>query len=220
LDKIFHALFFDIFYKIESCVNSIIKTDIGFVKSINFAISGLIYIAVLVVLSRSIRDVFIFLYGTFIGSSKTAVWIINIATFPGVIWHEISHATMAILTGGRVYEINFYGPSGSSLGYVKWAARGSEIKMSIQRFLVGTSPIYFSVIGLKLLETFAMPHLAITGLNLETLGWFIVRYLELSLLLHCGPSNSDLGGNWYASVPIIALVIILVHFILSIGLKN
>ena len=52
-----------------------------------------------------------------LGSGFTFI-LVNYLMFPGVMLHEISHATMAFVTGAEVTEVALFKPSGGTLGYV------------------------------------------------------------------------------------------------------
>ena len=130
-------------------------------------------------------------------------------TFPGVVYHELSHALAALLTGARVTKISLRprrSGDGYVLGSVTYVPCGGRIRQAFQLFITGLAP---SVTGLA-----GMAGMVLGVLPLCTLMWQRVLwgYLFACLLLHTGLSRQDLHGM-YAGAPIVLLVLLAVFLV-------
>lgn len=72
---------------------------------------------------------------------RAAFFVMNYATFPGVILHELSHALVAKLCGCRIDEMKLFEPSGDSLGYVRFSCTGPKRKQSFQMAASACAPV-------------------------------------------------------------------------------
>lgn len=72
---------------------------------------------------------------------RAAFFVMNYATFPGVIMHELSHALVARLSGCRIDEMKLFEPSGDSLGYVKFSCAGSKRRQAFQMAASACAPV-------------------------------------------------------------------------------
>lgn len=72
---------------------------------------------------------------------KAAFFLMNYATFPGVITHELSHALVAKLSGCRINSIKLFEPSGSTLGSVQFTCQGSKRRQSFQMAASSCAPV-------------------------------------------------------------------------------
>lgn len=138
-----------------------------------------------------------------------ALVIVCYLTFPGVLYHELSHALAALLTGARVTKINLRprrSGDGYQLGSVIYVTCGGRIRQALQRFVIGLAPSMTGFAGMAVLVCVVLP--------LCTLVWQRVLwgYLFACLLLHTGLSRQDLHGM-YAGAPIVLLVLLAVFLI-------
>ena len=72
---------------------------------------------------------------------RAAFFVMNYATFPGVILHELSHAFVAKLCGCRIDSMKLFEPSGDSLGYVRFSCVGPKRKQSFQMAASACAPV-------------------------------------------------------------------------------
>lgn len=72
---------------------------------------------------------------------RASFFVMNYATFPGVIAHELAHAFVARLSGCRINEIRMFEPSGDSLGHVKFTCQGSRRRQSFQMAASSCAPV-------------------------------------------------------------------------------
>lgn len=72
---------------------------------------------------------------------RAAFFVMNYATFPGVMAHELSHALVARLSGCRIESMRLFEPSGDSLGYVKFSCAGPKRRQSFQLAASACAPV-------------------------------------------------------------------------------
>lgn len=190
---------------------------IDLAKSVEFALAIMMIVVGMIFITSVTRVFFESLVDVIFKTGRASMILRNYITFPGTMIHEMSHAIGAFITGGKVIEVNLYKPSGTTLGYVRWAQRGNAFQKAVQQFITGTAPIYGALIVVKLLEVFAIPHLRFSGINWMSFWYIFVRYIELCALLHMVPSKTDLGHGWILTLPFVFLVIVLGHFTFSIA---
>ncbi|MCR5674640.1 MAG: M50 family metallopeptidase [Lachnospiraceae bacterium] len=123
----------------------------------------------------------------------------NRLTFAGVIWHELSHALFAFLTGAKVEEISLYHKEGNHLGYVKFRPRGIWPAQCVQLSLSACAPVIMGILAL-----FGI-HAALRSLSLPVWGVVIAVYLFVSILVHMDMSPEDLK-SYIKGVPFFLIV--------------
>lgn len=118
----------------------------------------------------------------------------NYLTFPGVIYHELSHAALAVITGAKVEHISLFRPHDGRLGEVEFRASGTAIMMAVQYALIACAPVITGMIGLYYFATYMItshPSIPVT---------ILLGYLMLCIFMHMTMSNEDLGlyakGIW------------------------
>ena len=63
---------------------------------------------------------------------------------PGVIWHELAHAIMVIVTGNQLLEVNFWSAEG---GYVRHRNRYQGLMAALTNFLIALAPLPLTFIA-------------------------------------------------------------------------
>ncbi|MCI9306465.1 MAG: DUF3267 domain-containing protein [Lachnospiraceae bacterium] len=111
--------------------------------------------------------------------------LISLATFPGVIIHELAHQIFCMLCGLKVYEIKYFQMSNPN-GYVVHESTDHPLKV----FLTCMGPFFInSVLGIVILLPASIELMTFREytdpLNL-LLGW-----LGFSILMHAFPSRGD-----------------------------
>ena len=119
-----------------------------------------------------------------LGSGFTFI-LVNYLMFPGVMLHEISHATMAYLTGAKVTEVALFEPSGGTLGYVNYRTRGPVFLQSIQRVMASSAPVY---LGAAFVYLF---YFLITTVVSGVFWKVILGYIAMSMIFHMTMSAQD-----------------------------
>ena len=110
----------------------------------------------------------------------------NIVLFPGVVFHELSHAIMSILMGSRITGGRFWGE--------KDAAIIHEQVLGIRGYLISSAPFLFGTLATILFLFLAKT--ATRGLTFYS-PWqsifqvFGFYYLALAIAVHCFPSSRD-----------------------------
>lgn len=117
--------------------------------------------------------------------------LIAIATFPGVIVHEIAHQIFCCLARVAVIEVCYFKPSNPA-GYVI-----HEIpKKASQNIMIGLGPFFVNtILGAMISLPAAIPVLKFgTGSPLD----YILIWLGVSITMHSFPSTQDAAGIWNA----------------------
>lgn len=137
----------------------------------------------------------------------------RLAIAPGVIWHELAHATMVVLTGNQLLEVNFWSAEG---GYVRHRNRYQGLLAALTNFLIALAPLPLTLIAWWLiyqrLDDLAIWQLVIVGyfsvISLATLApsstdWRVgIEFSSLILIIGSLLSFSPLGQELFArSVP-------------------
>lgn len=117
--------------------------------------------------------------------SGFATFVDTKLTFIGVIHHELSHLTLAILTGAKVKNVNLFKLHGNTLGSVDIITRGPFFLRSIQYALSGCAPIICGAITLYIIYYF--------GIQKST-GYTKLIFVILSAMIayHMNMSSADL----------------------------
>ncbi|MCR5283487.1 MAG: M50 family metallopeptidase [Lachnospiraceae bacterium] len=123
------------------------------------------------------------------------LFFVNRLTFMGTVYHELSHALFAFLTGAKVNKISLYHMENGRLGYVRYTPRGPWILRSVQMSLASCAPVIMGILaeaGIALL--FATK-------TLPVWGTILLGYLFISVLLHMDMSPEDLKA-YMKGIPI------------------
>lgn len=129
-------------------------------------------------------------------------------TYPGVVYHELSHALFAFISGAKVCKISLKRTpmadgSGYVLGSVSFIPRGPKVLQAIQKTLSGIAPLITGMAAMAAMLAYAFP--ACT----QTWQTVVCAYLFLCLLLHTDLSRQDLM-NILAGLPLVLLVLLVV----------
>lgn len=107
--------------------------------------------------------------------------ILNVVSFPGVIFHELGHQIFCHLTGVKVFKVRYF-RFGNPAGYVEH----EEPKKFLQSLLITTGPFIFGTL-------FSITCFIISKNIFETnksLGIFLI-WLGLATAINCFPSKQD-----------------------------
>lgn len=146
-----------------------------------------------------------------LGPQKASI-IEGYLTYPGVAFHECSHALFAIISGAKVVGFSLRRvpiEGGYRLGQVKIQPRGNALSAGFQLALSGVAPAITGIIATILLFTVVMPNIT------EWWQWIIFIYAVICLCLHSELSRADLKatGN---GLPIVLLFFLLIFLIFPI----
>lgn len=145
---------------------------------------------------------------------RTAYWIANYATFPGVVLHELSHAAGAKVSGAKVESVRLFDPDGQSLGCVRFTCRGKRRRdMAFQRALASCAPVIGGIVSISLFRAAAAWGRGYAPL--EILAW----YSAFSMACHMDMSGQDMknylkGCVWlfpYAAVLFLVIAYYIGH---------
>ncbi len=126
------------------------------------------------------------LFGLFSKSGALYLLFANTLTFPGVVYHELSHALFAAVTGAKVNEIKLYQKRAGHLGYVNYTPRGPWALRSLQMTLASCAPVVMGVLAEAVIVY------AFMAFSLPVWGKGILIYLAISVLVHMDMSPADL----------------------------
>ena len=148
-------------------------------------------LAATVLVSRLLETCAVHLIALVAGSGSA--WLIEgTLTYPGVVYHELSHALFAVVSGARVTSISLRkrtaSDGGTVLGSVQFVPRGPRLVQSLQLLLTGIAPAITGLAGMAAVAALAFPRCS------EPWHWAIWIYLFACLLLHSGLSRQDLKG--------------------------
>lgn len=156
-----------------------------------------------------IRTAILRVIGEMVGG-ETAWFIANRATFLGVVHHECAHALVAVLTGGKIEQMQLFHPQGDQLGCVVWRPRrlypGS---CAIQYTLVSIAPVVFGCCTVYLLGKYGLP--------MCTSAWqtIFVGYMLFSIFIQSTMSRQDVRVA-AKGLPVCAAMIFAVLFLADI----
>lgn len=156
-----------------------------------------------------IRTAILRVIGEMVGG-ETAWFIANRATFLGVVHHECAHALVAVLTGGKIEQMQLFHPQGDQLGCVVWRPRrlypGS---CAIQYTLVSIAPVVFGCCTVYLLGKYGLP--------MCTSAWqtIFVGYMLFSIFIQSTMSRQDVRVA-AKGLPVCAAIIFAVLFLADI----
>ncbi len=137
-------------------------------------------------------------------TGKLYLFVVNRLTFPGVMYHELSHALFAFITGAKVNEIKLYQKKDGHLGYVKYTPQGILPIRSVQMAFTSCAPVLMGIIlEMIIMGIFYSFHFV------PKMTKVVLAYLFISVLLHMDMSKEDvksyIKGAW--SIMIIAFMI-------------
>ena len=145
----------------------------------------LLVIPALGCLIHLIRTAILRVIGQAVGGA-TAWFIANRATFLGVVHHECAHALVAVLTGGKVEQMQLFHPQGDQLGCVIWRPRRLYPGVcAIQYTLVSIAPVVFGCCTVYLLGKYGLP--------MCTSAWqtVLLGYIVFSVFIQSTMSRQD-----------------------------
>lgn len=146
-----------------------------------------------------------------VAGSASADLIEGYLTYPGVVFHELSHALFATISGAKVTGISLSRTpladgSGYVLGSVTFVTRGNRVLRSFQLALTGVAPLITGLAAMYLMLRYAFP--ACT----KPWHWAVWGYLFLCVLLHTELSGTDLT-RILEGLPIILLILFVVFLV-------
>lgn len=119
--------------------------------------------------------------------------LISLISFPGVIFHEISHRLLCDFNHVDVYEIHYYKLLSDTAGHVIHAPTKNVCKM----FFIATAPL---IINSLICILFTLPTAAVYSLdheniiytsNLSAVLYSLLGWIGFSAGFHAIPSNID-----------------------------
>lgn len=144
----------------------------------------------------------------FIGkiNRQFAYFFVNYLTFPGTFIHEMSHLSLAVITGAEVCEICMFESDNGRLGHISYRNRGPWFIKAIQETLISVAPtVTGTLLGYVFLKMILSGEYSLWA-NLA------LGYLVVSLVNHATMSDSDLkgyfSGVWIFIVPLFAMFFI------------
>ena len=150
--------------------------------------------------------------GGIIGKKRVDV-LEGYITYPGVAFHECSHALFALLTGAKVVEFSLgrrplEDGSGYVLGTLAIINRGGPVAKAFQSTMTGIAPAITGTLAMALAIAFVFPNLT------ECWQWVLAIYLFVCILLHTGLSRQDLK-NTLPGIPICLVTLFVVFLIFT-----
>lgn len=120
----------------------------------------------------------------------------------GVIFHELSHLVMTLLTGAKVGRVSlfriFRKSDDPTLGYVEYYPRGPKPLQYIQRTLIGIAPAVFGGLTISGIGIFLLYEYQLVGRELFlTPAFWILFFLMSQIAYHSCPSESDIDNSWF-----------------------
>ncbi len=158
------------------------------------------------VITRSLK----FILGVFNRSGRLYLFFANRITFAGVIWHELSHALFAFITGAKVEKISLYHKEGDHLGYVRYRPRGIWVARCIQMSLSSCAPV---IMGLAALLGI---YYAVSTLELPVWALVIAGYLFISIMVHMDMSPEDLK-SYVKGIPFFLIIFFIALYVYMIS---
>lgn len=134
-------------------------------------------------------------------------FFMHYATFPGIVIHELSHLTFAIITGAEVRDVCFFEDENGRVGHVTTHSRGPWFIVAIQYTLIAIAPVVVGLtLGFLLLRyIFAEQHSLVMNI--------ILWYLVVCIVNHSTMSKSDIEGYfrgvWIFIVPFFTLFLMM-----------
>ncbi len=136
-------------------------------------------------------------------SGRLFLFVANTLTFPGVCYHELSHALFAMITGAKVKKIVLYHREGNHLGYVELIPRGPFWLRWLQMSFSACAPVITGLIGECVI------FYVLTQLTLPVWGSILLGFLSFCILLHLDMSGADIKG-YMKGIPFFFLLFFLI----------
>ena len=147
------------------------------------------------------------LFGLISRSGALYLFFANTLTFPGVMYHELSHAFFAFITGAKINEIKLYQKREGHLGYVNYTPRGPWAFRCLQLSVASCGPVIAGIIALVgLIYTFT------EYAFMPVWGKGILIYLGISVLIHMDMSYADLK-SYVKGIPFFIILIFVISFV-------
>jgi hypothetical protein len=121
--------------------------------------------------------------------------VIAYLTFPGVIVHELAHATMCKLCGVRIHEICYFQLIRGDVGSVGYVLHDRP-KHFWQQVLISFAPLAINTLAGAVI---AMPSaMAVTAFWEGSAVDWVLMWLGVSIAMHSFPSTGDAASIWQA----------------------
>ncbi len=120
--------------------------------------------------------------------SRAGYIVMNYATFPGVMLHELCHILIAKLTGAKVDKFRLFEPSGTSLGYVQFHCSGKKSSHAFQMAATACAPVALGFVVIALLRS------GIAFFHGFPVCQAYLWHMLLSMMCHMTMSKQDLQG--------------------------
>lgn len=183
----------------------------------NYLFAALVFI-ILALLIGKLLDTFSQGFINFLSSligARLAEFICNYVMFVGVIFHELSHALLAFLTGAKVTKICLYKLShrDGRLGCVYYTPRGPVVLRAVQNCLSAMAP---AICGIGF---------TLAALHAYKLGYIDDRYnilfyyIVTSIFFHARLSSVDMKAM-LKGLPICYVIIALLFMFLKIDING
>lgn len=167
-------------------------------------------------ISSALERIFKFVLGNATGCSSLPIILEGYLTYPGVVYHELSHALFGFLSGAKVKKICLHRsvmPNGQeALGYVIIVPRGTGVLGAFQSALSSIAPSVTGLIAMLSIVLFAFPNCT------EWWQWAIWLYLFICVLLHSEMSSADMA-NVKRSLPMIIVFLFAVFVVFPIDIE-
>lgn len=116
-------------------------------------------------------------------------WLISLATFPGVIVHELAHQLFCRWARVAVFEVKYF-QLANPVGYVIHEISNDPKK----NMLIGIGPF---IINSLLGALIAMPAvIAIVKFSAGTWFDYLIMWIGISIAMHAFPSTGDAANIW------------------------
>ena len=143
--------------------------------------------------------------------------IISLATFPGVVVHELAHQLFCRFFKVDVYEVCYF-RVGNPAGYVTH----EPPKKWTQTVLIAAGPFFINSL---MAAALAFPVVLKFDFNSLTISGVVLLWLAISIGMHAIPSTGDAKSMWKAvsgnKAPLLAKIIvspiIAIIYLLSLG---
>ena len=114
-------------------------------------------------------------------------WLIALATFPGVIVHEIAHRFFCDVTDTPVYEVAYFRPGQNPAGYVVHGQPRS-VKAGL---LISAGPLLINTVLCAVLTFTVAYELIVLDSGLHDPVLIVLAWLGYSIGMHAFPSRQD-----------------------------
>ena len=134
-----------------------------------------------------------------------ARFILNRVLFMGTVFHELSHALFAKISGAKVTKIRcFVLFSKDTLGYVSFTPQGNPASQAMQSCLTSCAPVLTAFVTVPLFSYLALTY---SGGFLWNL---VFGYCAISALCHASMSDVDLDLYKKGAICVYPMLVLLV----------